>query len=606
MRRILVWVTILLILVSLSAVFDKAQEDYVTLETKYFIFKAPREEMKYIRGREELFDKIYEIYLELVGTAPYGRRKIVVEYRAGTTQSVANVGWGKMEIAKQDWEDPEFPYRIFAHELGHLFTLFTDTWQLIVPSIVNGEGYEGIVEGWANFMIDFVWLHFGKKENYLRCKKFCLKELQKYEEKLKDFRVLRKNQAVWIAMLEVYVDTYGINSLKRFFRLATNIDEIPFPISYITAFTYLMARASGREAEVYEMFRKRWYFPVPPYREDLFYIVNVSCNIPTSLFIDGQVVELAEGEEVSLLLPGGKVYEISVMPEVTISEGERWYCEENSVKVESNVQLEFKYEPQYRLKIVSRVSLEQLGIMKEEEWYAPGTELVITIPQVITFEENGTRFVFQGFYEGEKLLATENHLLLTMDRPREILVQWEKEYKIVAKSAYGEVRGTGWYKEGEMATLSISPATIEYGNKTKRVLSGWCVDGELLEKEETISLKIEKPMTIKTKWSTYYYIEVISERGSVTGAGWYERGTRAKVSITPTVIEENLFVRWKFIGWEVKREIVSLLPEYSLIVEKPTTLRAVWEREINFPMLVAIITLIASIVAGLIYYKKHS
>jgi len=95
-----------------------ASQEYVTLETKYFIVKAPSEKMKVVKP--ELMDKIYETLLSLTGVAP-GKITVIYEEKHGT--SFADSEHKIIHIEKGEWEKENWFYPTLCHELGHIFTL---------------------------------------------------------------------------------------------------------------------------------------------------------------------------------------------------------------------------------------------------------------------------------------------------------------------------------------------------------------------------------------------------------------------------------------------------------------------------------------------------
>ncbi|MEM2824164.1 MAG: NosD domain-containing protein, partial [Thermofilaceae archaeon] len=76
---------------------------------------------------------------------------------------------------------------------------------------------------------------------------------------------------------------------------------------------------------------------------------------------------------------------------------------------------------------------------------------------------------------------------------------------------------------------------------------------------------------------TEYLVQASSPYGTVHGSGWYMKGSKATVSVSPAVVEDP-FSSYVFEGWLVDGKLVSTSPEYSFIVEKPVTLTASWKK----------------------------
>ncbi|MEM2794889.1 MAG: NosD domain-containing protein [Thermofilaceae archaeon] len=102
------------------------------------------------------------------------------------------------------------------------------------------------------------------------------------------------------------------------------------------------------------------------------------------------------------------------------------------------------------------------------------------------------------------------------------------EYTVAVKSAYGAVEGSGVYARGSNVTISLDRSIVDYGNGTRRVFKGWFQDGELVSRERGFTLIIDKPVEILAEWDTEYEVKVSSERGVVTGSGWYKAGDTAE------------------------------------------------------------------------------
>jgi|GEM_PF-2202408 len=88
---------------------------------------------------------------------------------------------------------------------------------------------------------------------------------------------------------------------------------------------------------------------------------------------------------------------------------------------------------------------------------------------------------------------------------------------------------------------------------------------------------------------TEYEVKVSSDRGTVSGSGWYKAGTNATVTISPTQIEKDPFTNYVFEGWKVNETIVSTSPTYSFVVNKPISLTASWRTELKITNILIIL-----------------
>jgi len=152
-------------------------------------------------------------------------------------------------------------------------------------------------------------------------------------------------------------------------------------------------------------------------------------------------------------------------------------------------------------------------------------------------------------------------------------------YYILAESEYGQPIGTGWYNPGENATIEVQPTLIELPNGTRRSFLGWYEGPELASTQPRYSFPASSNRTLTARWRTLYLVEVTTEKGAATGAGWYEAGSTARISIAPTEVPENTTHKWVFYAWEVNGEATSRQLTLNIKVNRPLKVRAVWRLE---------------------------
>jgi len=95
-----------------------------------------------------------------------------------------------------------------------------------------------------------------------------------------------------------------------------------------------------------------------------------------------------------------------------------------------------------------------------------------------------------------------------------------------------------------------------------------------------------------------FMVNVTTEHGRVTGAGWYEAGSTVTVTVYPTTVVKDIFTSYVFEGWSVNGSVVSTLPSYTFTVNKPLTLTAVWRIEVNiFAICLAAVGILLTVIA---------
>ena len=253
----------------------------------------------------------------------------------------------------------------------------------------------------------------------------------------------------------------------------------------------------------------------------------------------------------------------------------------------------------YYLDIIS-----SYGVVQGEGLYVANSKANFSVSPVVIDYGNSTRRVLVGWSGDLNISGTEGTIV--MDSPKIVIAIWKKQYYLRVTSSYGEVQGEGWYDEGAMVTVSISSITINYENSTRRVFLGWNSGGTILSNNSTYTFIMNQPYEITAEWKTSYYVQVLSEYGSVLGSGWYDKGTTAIVTISTTNIEGIPFNK-VFKGWrDQDGNIVSTSPTYTFTVNQPVTLTAVWKQELNIiVVLIAITTIVLlAIIVIIVKLKK--
>ncbi|MBO3840674.1 MAG: hypothetical protein QXJ72_08125 [Thermoproteota archaeon] len=227
---------------------------------------------------------------------------------------------------------------------------------------------------------------------------------------------------------------------------------------------------------------------------------------------------------------------------------------------------------------------------------------ILEVPEVVQLQ-SGIRHVFEKWNDNITLTKREITILSSIT----IIAKYQTEYLVSVVSPYGSPSGTGWYRSGQVANLSIQ-RIVDHGNGTRRILLGWYKDGLPLSSEERCSITVVEPVLLEAKWGTRYFIDAMSSIGQVSGAGWYDAGSTATVSISTIRVEKDMFTNYVFEGWMVDGELVSTSPTYSFTITKPVSLKASWRTETNITTVRAIagvILLIVTVIIAIAFLKKR-
>ena len=217
------------------------------------------------------------------------------------------------------------------------------------------------------------------------------------------------------------------------------------------------------------------------------------------------------------------------------------------------------YQRQYLLTIESAY-----GEPEGAGWYDEGSTATISLASI---EEPTVRHNFTGWsgdYSGDTASAT-----VYMNEPKTVAAEWRTEYLLAIESAYGEPEGEGWYDEGSTATISIT--SVEEPT-IRRHFVGW--SGDYAGDEETASITMQTPKMITANWRSEYLLTVESAYGEPEGAGWYDEGSIATISVPESV---GVIVRHFFTGWS--GDITGGAPATMLVVDSPIIAIAEWRTD---------------------------
>ncbi len=115
-------------------------------------------------------------------------------------------------------------------------------------------------------------------------------------------------------------------------------------------------------------------------------------------------------------------------------------------------------KPEYALEFLVNVKNPQ-GVLKTT-WVSSGQTLALESPESILIQTDKERLIFKQWQErigniiGE--VGRTRTVAVGVTRPMEIEAEYTREYFIKLDAPFGGT-GTGWYRHGETATLSVSP-----------------------------------------------------------------------------------------------------------------------------------------------------
>ncbi len=197
--------------------------------------------------------------------------------------------------------------------------------------------------------------------------------------------------------------------------------------------------------------------------------------------------------------------------------------------------------------------------------YSPYSSVNINEPEYL-YLSNNIREHFEGWigtgigsYTGKA-----NGTTISIDSNITEQALWQTQYYVNATTEYGNVTGSGWYANGTEASISILNPNVNITNNIREHFVKFSNGLNQTAMELTVIL----PINIYAEWQTQYYVNATTEYGNVTGSGWYNPNSTARISLTDTEInvtnnEYDIFVHWSN-GVEKPNITLTVNKSYSL------------------------------------------
>jgi M6 family metalloprotease-like protein len=239
--------------------------------------------------------------------------------------------------------------------------------------------------------------------------------------------------------------------------------------------------------------------------------------------------------------------------------------------VTSNMTIQAIYATQYLLSVNPNG-----GTATPSAWYQPNATVTVSAVNPSNVTVNASRNVFSS-WSGD-FSSTSSTITVTMSKPVTLQANWVKQYYVAIISLTGSPSGEGWYDAGSVVTVGVQ-STVQYPNSTRMIFNGW--SSTTLGNSPTAQITVNSPTSLLAAWKTQYLVTVQSEYGSASGAGWYDAGSSAQLSIQPEV-DYNNQTRRIFTGWT--GDVSATSTGLTLTANKPLNVVAEWvtQYEITF------------------------
>ncbi|MGA2683115.1 MAG: hypothetical protein ABSF44_15095, partial [Candidatus Bathyarchaeia archaeon] len=205
----------------------------------------------------------------------------------------------------------------------------------------------------------------------------------------------------------------------------------------------------------------------------------------------------------------------------------------------------------------------------------------VTITATPPTPVQGERYIFQGWtgtgpgsYTGPNNPSTAN-----INGNITETATWEHQYYLTVTSTYGVVSGGGWVDSGTSQVVSISPTTVAGAAGTQYVFTGWSGDASGTSANSN-PITMNSPKTATANWQTQYFLNVTSAHGTVGGSGYYNSGTNATASVSPTTVAGAAGTQYVFTGWSGDASGTTS-PSNNITMNGPMAATANWQTQYN-------------------------
>ena len=141
-----------------------------------------------------------------------------------------------------------------------------------------------------------------------------------------------------------------------------------------------------------------------------------------------------------------------------------------------------------------RVIVENPQGTQKKDWFPQGTDVEVETPEFIEISPGLERLAFKR-WEGTDLPRVKG--FITVKGPVTAKALYDTQFMVEVDSPYG-VSGAGWYKEGEIATISVpeSPSSVFF---LKRQVNGY---DDYPGSEPDLQVPVTRPLALTATYNT--------------------------------------------------------------------------------------------------------
>jgi uncharacterized repeat protein (TIGR02543 family) len=248
----------------------------------------------------------------------------------------------------------------------------------------------------------------------------------------------------------------------------------------------------------------------------------------------------------------GSPFSVSVTDDIVTPSEHQWICTGYSVdgspltagdtwsigSLDGPYSIEFAWQEQFYLTVVSTY-----GTPSGEGWYNAGDTAYFSVAPTTVSGGAGIQYVFDGWLSGDPGEVVMNSAITET-------AVWQTQYYLTVVSTYGTTSGEGWYDEGVMVGVGLTPTGGSGGSGVQYLFTGWASSdaGGYTGADNPCLVTMFGPITQTANWKTQFYLTIVSPYGTASGEGWYDEGTVATFSVT-TPVSGGIGIQHLFTGW---------------------------------------------------------
>lgn len=136
-------------------------------------------------------------------------------------------------------------------------------------------------------------------------------------------------------------------------------------------------------------------------------------------------------------------------------------------------------------------------------WYNASSTATLRVTNSIVNISDGTRLVFEGWNGG----PSANSIMVLMNAPINMTVNWGRQYFVNVTTQYGYGTGIGWYNQNSTANLSITESFVKMSNESRIAFVEWSNGAS----NKSVQVLVNGPITLNAQFARQYLVHLVAE-----------------------------------------------------------------------------------------------